>query len=210
MLDILGSQKRLCDGLTRRQLLTVGGLGLMGPGLADIATLQAAQDDTTSSRHPHFGRAKSVILLFLYGGVSQIETFDPKPDAPIEVRGKLGSIPTSIPGCRLGEGLSKMARMIDRATVIRSMTHPYPIHGTAYSVTSTPTLVGAMQDNPKDPRHWPFIGSVVDYLDRKRAAAAGDRAADAVAQAAVPRNIGLPFLHSSRRRNPILNAGPYG
>ena len=94
-----------------------------------------------------------------------------------------------------------LARVIDRCTVIRSMTHPYPIHGTAYSVSGAPTLDTPMQDNPRDPRHWPFIGSVVDYVDGQK---------DPRARPPVPRNIALPFLHSSRRKHPIHNAGPYG
>jgi hypothetical protein len=195
MLRILGSHRTLCDGLTRRDFLHVGALGLGGMSLAKplVGAARPAQ--------PGFGKAKSVILLFLYGGASQLETFDVKPDAPPEVRGRLGSIPSSIVGYRVGEGLPRLARVMDRCTVIRSMTHPYPIHGTAYSVTSTPTLDTPMQDNPRDPRHWPFIGSVIDYLQDQKNPGARPR---------VPRNIALPFLHSSRRRHVIHNAGPYG
>jgi Protein of unknown function (DUF1501) len=192
MLQILGSYRSLCDGLTRRDFLRVsalGGLALAGP---------CARGSTPATG---FGRAKSVILLFLYGGASQLETFDPKPNAPAEVRGLLDTVPTALPGYRVCEGLPRVARVIDRCTVIRSMTHPYPIHGTAYSVTGTPILDTPMQDNPRDPRHWPFIGSVVDYLDGQR---------DPRARPPVPRNIALPFLHSSRRKHPIHNAGPYG
>src|SRR4029077_7597305 len=68
------------------------------------------------------------------------------------------------------------------------------------SVTGTPTLDTPMQDNPRDPRHWPFIGSVVDYVEEQK---------DPHARPPVPRNIAPPFLHSSRRKHPIHNAGPY-
>jgi uncharacterized protein (DUF1501 family) len=193
MLRILGSQRALCDGVSRRDFLRVGALG--GLGLASGASAAPA------GPIPSFGRAKSVILLFLYGGASQLETFDPKPDAPVEIRGRLGSIATTIPGYRICEGLPRVARMIDRCTVIRSMTHPYPIHGTAFSVASAPALDTPMQDNPRDPRHWPFIGSVVDYVESRQ---------DPSVRPPVPRNIALPFLHSSRRKHPIHNAGPYG
>jgi Protein of unknown function (DUF1501) len=135
MLRILGSHRNLCDGLTRRDFLRVSALGT---GLAPI--LSQAGQAANPDQLPGFGKAKSVLLLFLYGGVSQLETFDPKPDAPIEIRGKLGSIPTGISGYRVCEGLPRISRIIDRCTVIRSMTHPYPIHGTAFSVTSTPIL----------------------------------------------------------------------
>ena len=170
----------------------------MGASTADWNNLLAAPSVEATSL-PGFGKAKSVILLFLYGGASQLETFDPKPEAPIEVRGKLGSIESSLPGCRVCEGLPNLARVMDRTTVVRSMTHPFPIHGTAFSVTSTPFLDTPMQDNPRDPRHWPFIGSIVDYLDTQQGRPTTD----------VPRNVGVPFLHSSRRKHPIHNAGPY-
>ena len=196
MLRVLGSHKRLCDGLTRRDFLQVGALGLGGLGLAGLPQAVAGEREPLAG----FGKARSVLLLFLYGGASQLETFDVKPDAPLEIRGQLGTIPTRIPGYRVCEGLPRVARVIDRCTVIRSMTHPYPIHGTAFSVTATPTLDTPMQDNPRDPRHWPFIGSVIDYLEEKNP---GGRPP-------VPRNIALPFLHSSRRRHIIHNAGPYG
>src|ERR1051326_3937022 len=126
MLHILGSRRTLCDGLTPRDFLRVGALGL--------SKLAAPASFASAGEHkpvPGFGTAKSVILLFLYGGASQLETFDPKPDAPVEIRGRLGSIPTRLHGYRVCEGLPRVAQIIDRCTVIRSMTHPYPIHGTA-------------------------------------------------------------------------------
>jgi uncharacterized protein (DUF1501 family) len=191
MLRILGSRRTLCDGLTRRDFLRVGSLG---------TALAAGSNLQVKATEPGVGKAKSVLLLFLYGGASQLETFDPKPDAPIEIRGRLGSIPTRLPGYRVCEGLPRTSWIIDRCTVIRSMTHPYPIHGTAFSVTSTPILDTPMQDNPRDPRHWPFVGSIMDFLEDQRSHGKSPP---------IPRNIALPFLHSSRRRHPIHNAGPY-
>ena len=198
MLRISGSHRRLCDGVSRRDVLQACGFGALGAGVAEWNALRASPSVEAASI-PGFGKAKSVIMLFLYGGASQLETFDPKPEAPIEVRGNLGSIESSLPGCRVCEGLPNLARVMDRTTVVRSMTHPFPIHGTAFSVTATPFLDTPMQDNPRDARHWPFIGSIVDYLDEQQGRAAAD----------VPRNVGMPFLHSSRRKHPIHNAGPY-
>ena len=198
MLRITGSHRRLCDGVSRRDVLQACGLGALGASVAEWNALRATPSVEAASI-PGFGKARSVIMLFLYGGASQLETFDPKPEAPIEVRGKLGSIESSLPGCRVCEGLPNLARLMDRTTVVRSMTHPFPIHGTAFSVTATPFLDTPMQDNPRDARHWPFIGSIVDYLDEQQGRATTD----------VPRNVGMPFLHSSRRKHPIHNAGPY-
>ncbi|MEX0711966.1 MAG: DUF1501 domain-containing protein, partial [Pirellulales bacterium] len=143
----------------------------------------------------------SCILLYLYGAASQLETFDPKPAAPVEIRGELGTAATSVSGVEIGELLPRTARVIDRATIVRSMTHPFPLHASAYSLTSTPVIDVPMQMSPRDPRHWPFIGSVVDYLD--------DRAGGPAP--AIPRNIGLPWQLSSKREYAAGdNAGPYG
>src|SRR5271167_3478497 len=83
MLRILGSPQRLCGGLTRRDLLRAGGLGLAGLGLADVLRLQDAAASEDAPHDASFGRAKNVILVHLYGSPSQIETFDPKPNAPL-------------------------------------------------------------------------------------------------------------------------------
>ena len=95
MIRVLGGPKRLCDGLTRRDLLHVGSLGLLGLGLPGGESERSAGAGTvgpatSASALPGFGRAKACILLFLYGSPSQLETFDPKPGAPAEVRGELG------------------------------------------------------------------------------------------------------------------------
>lgn len=198
MLNILGSRRRACDGIIRREFLQAGGISLFGLGLGN--TLHAAPSTQNDDRPPHFGRAKSCILLYLYGSPSQLETFDVKPDAPLEIRGTLGHIPTVIPGYHIGELLPETAKVLDRTTVVRSMTHPYPVHGIAYATTGLPVPEGALEVTPKDSRHWPFIGSVIDYLDERRSADAPP----------LPRNMALPFPLSTRRANQPFRAGPYG
>ncbi len=168
MLRILGSHKRLCDGFSRRDFLQAGGLGLLGLGAQSILDKSTAASAEAAARGPSFGRAKRCVLLYLYGAASQIETFDPKPDAPSEVRGDLGVISTSVPGIQIGELLPRVAKIIDRATIVRSMTHPYPLHASAFTLTSIPTIDVPLQMSPRDPRHWPFIGSVVDFLADER------------------------------------------
>src|SRR5262245_28087890 len=104
MIRVLGGPKRLCDGLPRRDLLHVGSLGVAGlglPGLVPGAARSAALSGGESAGSPvsgRFGQAKACILLFLYGSPSQLETFDPKPDAPELIRGEFTSIPSSVPG----------------------------------------------------------------------------------------------------------------
>lgn len=98
MIRVLGGRKQLCDGLTRRDLLQVGSLGMLGAGLGlggSAGKLLASEAGSTSSL-PGFGQAKSCILLFMYGSPSQIETFDPKPDAPAAIRGEFGHIPSGL------------------------------------------------------------------------------------------------------------------
>lgn len=199
MLNVLGSSKQLCTGLTRRDLLRVGGLGIAGLGLADFLRLEAASASEAQPRS--FGRAKAVILLHLYGSPSQLEWADMKPKAPVEVRGELQGIRSNVPGLDVCELLPNLARVMDRTTVIRSMTHPHPIHGVAYAWTGTPSIDVAMELRPNDPRHWPFFASAVEYADQRMGRPRQD--------ATIPSNVALPFAFSSRRVGEVPRAGPY-
>jgi hypothetical protein len=200
MLTILGSPKKLCDGVTRREMLQAGALSLFGLGLTDYLRLQAHASPTPAPAARSFGRAKACILLYLYGAPSQLETFDMKPDAPAEIRGELRPIRSSLPGLDVCELLPNLSRVMDRVTVVRSLTHPHPIHGVAYALTGTPVIDIPMELNPRDGRHWPFIGSVVDHLWRR----------DHTGRPRpVPDNIALPFPFSSRRVGEVPRAGPY-
>jgi hypothetical protein len=173
-------------------------LGALGLGLADVLRLQAAQR-APARPAAAFGSAKACILLFPYGSPPQHETFDPKPDAPAEIQGEMKAIPTSVPGLRIGDHLPGTARVMDRVTVVRSMTHPYPEHGVAYAVSGIPTYSPVLETRPRDPQHWPFIGSIVDYLEAKRTG---------VRVPAMPRNVGLPWLLNSKT-DLRVDAGPY-
>ena len=204
MLRILSSSRRLCSGLTRRDLLQVGGLGMFGLGLADFLKLrstQAAENQVESDSS--FGKAKRCILLFLYGSPSQLETFDMKPQAPVEIRGTMKPIPSSLPGLDVCEHLPEMAKIMDRTTVVRSVTHPYPIHGVAYATTGVPVIDVAMELSPHDPKHHPYFGSVVEYLDRRYRQGSGEQGGQTV------QNVALPFFFSSRRSDQPFRAGPY-
>ncbi len=197
MIRVLGGPKRLCDGLTRRDLLQLGAFGLLGLGGSSMGT-----SAETRSPLPGFGQAKSCILLYLYGAPSQLETFDPKPEAPLEVRGELGTIDSAIPGVQLCEGLPRLAQVLDKVTILRSLTHEHPIHGVAFATTGIPRIELPMELNPRDARHWPYIGSVVDAVDRVQ------RTGGPLPE--IPGNIGLPWAFSSRRVGEVARAGPYG
>lgn len=201
MLRILSSDKKLCDGLSRRDLLQVGGLGTLGLGLGNYLALREVSAGSAEPRLPSFGRAKRCILLYLYGAPSQLETVDMKPDAPVEIRGTMQPIPSVLPGLDVCEYMPEMAKMMDRVTVVRSVTHPYPIHGVAFATTGIPAIDVAMELSPHDQRHHPYFGSVVQYLDRMKAG--GDFSNT------IPQNVALPFQFSSQRTGEVYRAGPY-
>ena len=139
MLTVGEGRARTCAGVTRRDLLRVGGVGALGLTLADLNSLGATGTP----------RDRSIVLLMLVGGPSQLETWDPKPKAPIEVRGPFGSIATSVPGVRINEHLPRLAHRLDHLTVIRSLHHDAaPIHETGHQLIQTGKLARPGHDHP--------------------------------------------------------------
>jgi len=164
MLSIPGRSVRLCDGITRREALRVGGLGFTG--LAWPSLLRA---DTTNTPGPGgFGRAKSCILIFNYGGPSHVDTWDLKPDAPTEVRGEFQPITTRVPGLSISEHLPRLAQMAHRYSVIRSMTHRDNDHaiGAYLALTGHHHPKNAILgiEPPATPLDMPAMGSVIGKL----------------------------------------------
>jgi hypothetical protein len=133
---------------TRRDLLRAGGLGALGLGL-DLDPVRAGGDSARSER--------AVILLMLVGGPSQLDSFDPKPEAPAEVRGPFGSIATAVPGVRVCEHLPRLAQRLNRLALIRSLRHEEaPIHETGYQLVQTGRLSRSGEDHP-------HVGSVAAW-----------------------------------------------
>ena len=199
MLRLLGNPKRLCNGTTRRDLLQIGGLGAFGLALHNLPGSTQAQAAIPDAR-PKFGQAKSCILIYKYGSPPQHETFDPKPHAPVEIQGEMKAIPTNVSGIHIGDHLPKIAQIMDRLTVVRSLTHPYPLHGTVYATTGIPDVDTKIESQPRHRRQWPFIGSLVDYVEDRRTGGTLPE---------MPRNIALPFVMGSKNEIPPL-AGLYG
>jgi len=197
MLRVLGSPRRLCTGLTRRDLLEVGGVGLAGLSLSHLLEGERSAQAATAS--DSFGRAKRCIVLFLYGSPSQLETVDMKPEAPLEVRGTIQPIPSAVRGLDVCEYWPRIAKMTDRITVVRSLTHEYPLHGVAYAMTGTPVIDVNMELSPTDPRHHPYFGCAVEYFDRQRRGGLSG----------FPQNVALPFPFSTQRTGEVHRAGPY-
>ena len=128
MLEIKGTAQKFCDGVSRRNFLRIGALGA-SVTLADLLRVQAAQ---TAAGKPT--RAKSAIMIYLPGGPSHIDTYDPKPDAPAEFRGEFSSISTKVPGLRICELMPLQAQMMDKLAVVRSLTASHE-HSDSYLMT---------------------------------------------------------------------------
>jgi hypothetical protein len=126
--------------MSRRDFIQVGLGGALGLGLCDLLRLRAYGAETGSK-----GAAKNVncILIWMDGGPSHYETFDPKPDAPSEIRGEFKAISTKVPGIQFCEAVPKLAEVADKLTVVRSICHKDPNHGGGnhYMMTGMPTPV---------------------------------------------------------------------
>jgi hypothetical protein len=116
-----------CRGPSRREVLRLGSLGFLGLGLDEWFRLRAS----AASRPDDSAKVKSCILIWLAGGPSHLDTFDPKPDASVDVRGEFKPIATAVPGLKISEVFPNLARVMDRVTLIRSMTSPEADHDRA-------------------------------------------------------------------------------
>src|SRR5437764_5002787 len=157
MLKIMGSATRLCDRITRRELMRVGGLSLFG-GMTLPRLLHAGE---AQSRQARRAGAKSVILFNLLGGPSHQDMFDLKPSAPAEIRGEFKPIATSVPGLQICEHLPQLARLMHKACLIRTFTHTFNSHDPLPFLTGYTDQGLLDQAKPSDP---PDVGAVCQYL----------------------------------------------
>ncbi len=156
---LVGRQtQRTCGTLSRRSFLQVGASSVLGLTLADWLRAKAA---AASGRNP--GSAKAVILLWLWGGPSQLDTFDPKPHAPLEYRGPFATIPTRITGVRFCELFPKLASLTDRLSIVRTLTTQSSDHGIAGTIglTGSPAGGTGLDGKPLAGSPRPALGSVV-------------------------------------------------
>lgn len=173
MLSIPGNQVRDCDGVTRRELLRIGGAAMLGLSLPEFLALEAkaAPVRASKSKAVGFGQAKSVILIFLQGGPSHIDIWDPKPEAPDNVRGEFKPIKTKLPGVYLSETMPLLAQQLDKATLIRSVSYT-PNGLFNHTAAMYQMLTGEQADRvspsgqlePPSPSDFPNIGSQVIRL----------------------------------------------
>jgi len=153
---------------SRREFLRLGGLGLpLVGGLSQFASLLGsggtrASEQTSAKKISGFGRAKSVLLVYCCGGQSQIDTWDPKPEAPAEVRGEFRSIATSTPGTYVGELMPEIAKLTDKLTIVRSMSHLDLDHGSATYLSLTGKYFRTLSSNPEPvATDEPTVGAVL-------------------------------------------------
>ncbi len=161
MLRILGHKSKLCDGLTRRELMRVGGLSLFS-GMS-LPELLRARESTRrqNAALAGSGSAKSVILFNLLGGPSHQDMFDMKPEAPKEIRGEFSPIDTSVPGVQICELLPDVAKLMHKSTLIRTITHSYNSHDPLAIMTG---FTGGNAQIPAQPTDPPDIGAICEYL----------------------------------------------
>lgn len=150
-----------CAGMPRRDFLQLGIGGTLGIGLSGLLNLRANAAVTASTKPA--GAKVNCIMIWLDGGPSHYETFDPKPDAPSEIRGSMGTIATAVPGVRFCEAVPHLAKVADKVTILRSICHKDPNHGGGNhymmtgSKTPVPVACGAFVS------FHPSFGSVVSH-----------------------------------------------
>lgn len=172
---------RFCDGIQRRDLLKIGAAGLFGAG---ITLPQLLQSQAIAAEQGRPSKDVSLIILFLQGGISTIDTWDMKPNAPSEFRGEFNPIATNVPGVQLCEHLPKLAQQMDKFGVVRSFGHRNSGHGPAdhYILTGyhpTPLFDGGLKPNNEKPAH----GAIITKYQGPRGS--------------VPAYVALPKMHNS-------------
>jgi Protein of unknown function (DUF1501) len=172
MLVIPGAHdKATCDGMTRRELLRVGGSAVLGLSLADLLAARTQADPPTGNEGAGFNRARSVIMIYLQGGPSHLDLWDPKPDAPERVRSIFSPINTRLTGTSVSELLPRIAGILDKTTMIRTMSYT-PVGLFNHTAAIYQMLTGYQADavspsgqlEPPTPRDFPHFGCQVVRL----------------------------------------------
>jgi hypothetical protein len=168
MLTIQGKARMLCDRSSRREFLRIGTIAGLGLSLPDLLRTASASAPNAAG----FGRAKRCILLFPFGGPSQLDSFDPKPHAPDAYRGEFQPIATRVPSIQITELFPRLAQQADKFTIVRSVTHTDAVHtsagytmltGKRHPRANDPAGATAIRPAPDD---HPHVGSILAYARR--------------------------------------------
>src|SRR3954463_3419314 len=173
MLSIPGRGGATCDGFSRRELLRVGGAGLLGLSLANLLEVEALGQPAPAdpAKRSGFGSAKNFIFIFLQGGPSHLDIWDPKPDAPEDIRGDFKTIDTKIPGVKLTEVMPNLAKVLDKTTLIRSVSYT-PVGLFNHTAAIYQMMTGYTPDKvspsgqlePPNRQDYPCVGSQIMHM----------------------------------------------
>lgn len=164
MFSLLGASAKLCDGLTRREWLRIGGLGTLGLSLPNLLEARDSIPAGVLPTDKTFGKAKNVIFLYLLGGPPQHETFDPKPEAPLEVRGPFKPIHTNVPGIDFCELLPRTAQIADKLAIVRSISTDDNNHDSSgYQLLTGYKYIGP-NSRTIQATDWPCLSSMIKML----------------------------------------------
>jgi hypothetical protein len=182
MLAIAGLPAHVCQGVSRRNVLAAGGAGLLGLSLPKLL----AAEEAHGALRP---RAKNVIFMLLFGGPSQLETFDMKPDAADKIRGPFQPIDSRTPGLRICQHLPRLAQVSDKFTVVRTMSHDFNDHsgGGHYVQTGRRWQIPIGGGFDATAHDWPSVGSVVEHQAQREP---GGLERELPAYAVVPNRLG--------------------
>lgn len=162
MLNLWPSARR--GPLDRREMLRLGGLGMLGLSLPVLLEQRAMA--APAKKPKSFGQAKNCIILYLSGGPAQLDTFDPKPEAPEDIRGEFGTIQTTLPGVRFSELLPTAAKWTDKTALVRTMWHEHNDHGRGsyWMFTGYPYLGSVSDVNSMSRADMPHMGACLAKL----------------------------------------------
>lgn len=198
MLTVRGKKERLCSGVSRRDWLRIGGLGALGLSLPELIQGRAAQANLAGA--PSSAKAKSCIVLFFLGGPPQHETWDPKPGAPVEIRGDLQPISSAVSGFQIGELMPQVAKLTDKISAMRAVSTGDNAHSTSGYAMSTGVAhrpLGVEGAKPGPPNDWPNTAAVVRRLRADKgglpsAITLPETAANAAGKSMAPRIVWAP------------------
>ncbi|MGD9720377.1 MAG: DUF1501 domain-containing protein [Pirellulales bacterium] len=168
MFSIFDASTAARPSITRRELLRVGGLSMLGLSSAQLAQLRRV---AAAEPQPPRGQRNACVFVFLFGGPSHIDLWDMKPAAPVEIRGEFQPIATRVPGIQVCEHLPRLAEQMDKLCLLRSMEHRMPVHGPACSeMYSGRPYFGPPVTDQARPEDWPSLSALTMHFGERRGA----------------------------------------